>query len=99
MKLSVLEQKIIEGTEFPTLATMNPDGTPHLIVTGKADIVDGNLVFGIGGMVHTQTNLLNNNHAWMTFTDSQPKGIRVSGTAKAVDGKLVFTPEEIAALN
>lgn len=31
MKLSVSEQKIIEGTEFPTLATMNPDGTPHLI--------------------------------------------------------------------
>ena len=99
MKLSVAEQKIIEGTDFPTLATMNSDGTPHLIVTGKADIVDGNLIFGIGGMVHTQANLLKNNHAWMTFTDSQPKGIRVSGTAKAIDGKLVFIPEEISALN
>lgn len=99
MKLSASEQKIIEGTNFPTLATLNPDGTPHLIVTGKADIVEGNLIFGIGGMVQTQANLLSNSHAWMTFTDSQPKGIRVSGTAKAVDGKLVFTPEAAALLN
>ncbi|MDO4554603.1 MAG: pyridoxamine 5'-phosphate oxidase family protein [Lachnospiraceae bacterium] len=99
MKLSTNEITIINGTTFPTLATMNADGTPHLIVTGKAEIVGEDLVFGIGGMVKTQENLLKNSNAWMTFTDAQPKGIRVAGTAKAVDGKLIFTPSEAAALN
>lgn len=90
---------IIEGTDFPTLATLNEDGTPHLIVTGPAAFEGDELAFGIGGMVVTQANLARDNRAWMTFTDKQPKGIRIAGTAEARDGKLFFAPSSCEALN
>lgn len=99
MTIPVDAQKIIEGSQFPTLVTIKTDGTPYPIVTGPATIVGETLTFGIGAMVNTQVNLASNPNAVLVFVDNQPKGIRVYGTAKADSGKLVFTPSQIDALN
>lgn len=99
MTISAEVQKIIEGSKFPTLITIKADGTPYPIVTGPATIVGETLTFGIGAMVNTQTNLASNPNAVFVFVDDQPKGIRVYGTAKADNGKLVFLPSQIDTLN
>jgi general stress protein 26 len=86
-------KKIIEGSSFLTLVTVNPDGTPHPIVAGKGEVSGDNVVFGIYKMEETRKNILKNNNAQVlgaTLTDG-PKGIRLSGTAKAEDKKLIFT--------
>ena len=87
-------KQIVQGTAFLSLVTVNADGTPHPIVTGKAEAAGGTLIFGIFKMEKTQENLLKNNNAWVvcaTITDRKPKGIRFTGTAETKDKKLVFT--------
>lgn len=84
---------IIRGTAFLSLATVNADGTPHLIVAGKGEAVGDTVVFGIYKMERTQANLRNNKNAWVVgamLTDGQPKGVRLTGTAEVRDKQLIL---------
>jgi predicted pyridoxine 5'-phosphate oxidase superfamily flavin-nucleotide-binding protein len=86
-------KNIIEGSPFLALVTVNPDGTPHPIVAGKGEVSGDTVVFGIYKMEETRKNILKNRKAQVlgaTLTGG-PKGIRLSGTAKAEDKKLIFT--------
>lgn len=85
---------VVEGSAFLSLITMNADGTPHPIVAGKGDVVGDDIVFGIYKMEVTQKNLEKNANAWVIAAtmDGGPKGYRLSGTAKANDKQLIFTP-------
>lgn len=93
-------KKIIEGSAFITLVTQNADGTPHPIIAGKGEVVDDTVVFGIYKMEVTQKNLAAKPNASIvacTMTDG-PKGYRLTGTAKAVDKQLIFTPAKAEAM-
>jgi predicted pyridoxine 5'-phosphate oxidase superfamily flavin-nucleotide-binding protein len=86
-------KKIIEGSSFLTLVTVNSDGTPHPIIAGKGAVSGDNVIFGIYKMEKTQENILGNNKAQVlgALLSGGPKGIRLSGTAKAEDKKLIFS--------
>jgi predicted pyridoxine 5'-phosphate oxidase superfamily flavin-nucleotide-binding protein len=86
-------KKVIEGSAFLSLVTVNADGTPHPIIAGKGETSGDTVVFGIYKMEETQKNLLKNKNAWLvgaTKTDG-PKGFRLTGTAEVRDKQLVFT--------
>jgi len=93
-------KKIIEGSAFISLVTINPDGTPHPIISGKGEAVGDTVVFGIYKMEVTQKNLAADNRAWIvaaTFDDG-PKGYRLVGTAEAKEQQLIFTVEKADVL-
>jgi hypothetical protein len=93
-------KNVIAGTPFLSLVTINADGTPHPIITGKAEVVGDTVVFGIYKMETTQKNLKANKNAWVvaaTMSDG-PKGFRLTGTAEPGDKKVVFTPAKIETL-
>jgi hypothetical protein len=86
-------KKVIEGSAFLSLVTINADGTPHPIIAGKGEVSGDTVIFGIYKMEETQKNLLKNKNAWVvgaTLADG-PKGIRLTGTAAALDKQLIFT--------
>ena len=93
-------RKIVENTAFITLVTLGEDGSPHPIVAGKAEIQNGNLVFGIYKMEKTQKNLKTNPNVWVVAAAmvEGPKGYRFSGTALAKDKQLIFTVKNIEEL-
>jgi hypothetical protein len=94
-------KKVVEGTAFLSLVTINADGSPHAIVAGKGEVAGDSVVFGIYKMEQTQKNLLSNKNAIVvgaTMTDGTPKGCRLTGTAVAQDKKLVFTATKAEAL-
>lgn len=86
-------KRIVQGTAFLSLVTLNADGSPHLIIAGKGEVLGDTVVFGIYKMEKTQTNLVRNKNAWVgaaVIAEGNPKGVRLIGTAEAQDGKLVF---------
>ncbi|MDR3165236.1 MAG: pyridoxamine 5'-phosphate oxidase family protein [Synergistaceae bacterium] len=91
---------VIEGTAFLSLVTVNPDGTPHPIITGKAEVSGNNVVFGIYKMETTQKNLTSDNKVWVVAAtlDGGPKGYRLAGTAKAEGKQVIFTPDKAELL-
>jgi hypothetical protein len=93
-------KKVIEGSAFLTLVTINADGTPHPIIAGKGQVINDTVVFGIYKMETTQKNLASNNNAWIVGAtkDGGPKGYRITGTAEAKDKQLIFTPTKVDAL-
>lgn len=93
-------KKVIEGSPFLSLVTVNTDGTPHPIITGEGKVVDDKVVFGIYKMVTTQKNLISNKNAWIIgmIKDDGYKGYRITGTAVAKDKQLIFTPTKVDAL-
>lgn len=93
-------KKVIEGSAFLSLVTLDADGTPHPIIAGKGEVVNDKVVFGIYKMETTQKNLISNKNAWIVGAtkDDGPKGYRLTGTAEARDKQLIFTPTKIDAL-
>jgi predicted pyridoxine 5'-phosphate oxidase superfamily flavin-nucleotide-binding protein len=94
-------KQVVQGTAFLSLVTINADGSPHPIVSGKGEVVGETVVFGIYKMEKTQANLLKNKNAWVvgaTMTDGKPKGYRLTGTAEAKGKQLVFTVTKIEEL-
>ena len=95
-------KQVVQGTAFLSLVTINPDGSPHLIIAGKGEVSGETIVFGIYKMEQTQANLLKNKNAWVAGAirqpDDNPKGFRLSGTAEARDKQLIFTPAKVDAL-
>jgi predicted pyridoxine 5'-phosphate oxidase superfamily flavin-nucleotide-binding protein len=93
-------KKVIEGTAFISLVTMNGDGTPHPIIAGKGEVSGDQVIFGIYKMETTQKNLGANRNAWLVGAtmDGGPKGYRIAGTAEAQDKKLVFTAQKVDVL-
>ncbi|GHV31460.1 pyridoxamine 5'-phosphate oxidase [Synergistales bacterium] len=93
-------KSVIEGTAFLSVITLNADGTPHPIITGKAEVVGDTVVFGIYKMETTQKNLKADKRAWVvaaTLSDG-PKGYRLTGDAVIGGEKVVFTPAKAEAL-
>ncbi|MDR0452879.1 MAG: pyridoxamine 5'-phosphate oxidase family protein [Treponema sp.] len=86
-------KKVIEGSAFLSLVTVNADGMPHPIIAGKGEVCGDTVVFGIYKMEETQKNLLANKNAWVVGAAQAdgPKGFRLAGTAEARDKQLVFT--------
>ena len=94
------QKSVVENSAFITLVTLNPDGTAHPIIAGKADVQGDKLIFGIYKMETTQKNLAANAAAWVVAAtmDGGPKGFRFAGSA-VVDGKsLIFTVTNAEAL-
>jgi predicted pyridoxine 5'-phosphate oxidase superfamily flavin-nucleotide-binding protein len=91
---------VIEGSAFLSLVTVNTDGTPHPIVTGKGEVVGDTVVFGIYRMDTTQQNLKADKNMWVVAATKNggPKGYRLTGTAEAEGKKLVFTAAKAEAL-
>lgn len=90
----------IEGTAFVPLVTINPDGTPHLIIAGKGEAKGDDVVFGIYKMEQTQKNLTTNKFASAAVAtmDGKPAGYRLIGTAVS-DGKaLTLSVENVEQL-
>lgn len=93
-------KKVIEGSAFLSLVTINEDGTPHPIISGEGKVIDDKVVFGIFKMETTQKNLISNKNTWLigaTMNDGL-KGYRITGTAEAKDKQLIFTPTKVDAL-
>ena len=93
-------KRVVEGSPFLSLVTVNPDGTPHPIVAGKGELSGGNVVFGIYKMETTQKNLAAGSGAWVVAAvlDGGAKGYRLTGTAKAEGKQVIFTPDKAEAL-
>ncbi|MDR1916237.1 MAG: pyridoxamine 5'-phosphate oxidase family protein [Synergistaceae bacterium] len=96
-------KRVVEGSAFLSLVTLNPDGTPHPIIVGKGEVSGDNVVFGIYKMSETQKNVTANNKVWVVAatTEGGPKGAkgyRLSGVAKAAGKQLIFTPDKVEAL-
>jgi len=93
-------KKVIEGSAFLSLITVDANGTPHPIIAGKGQVVSDTVVFGIYKMEITQKNLGSNKNAWVVGAtmDGGPKGYRLVGTAEAKDKQLIFTPTGVDAL-
>jgi hypothetical protein len=93
-------KKVIEGTAFISLVTINGDGTPHPIIAGKGEVSGDQVIFGIYKMEQTQKNLAANNKAWLVGAtmDGGPKGYRIAGTAAPQDKKLIFTATQVDVL-
>jgi hypothetical protein len=91
-------KRVVEGSAFLSLVTVNSDGTPHPIIAGKGEVSGGDVVFGIYKMEATQKNISSDSRAWVVAAtiDGGPtkaKGYRLAGTAKASGKQLIFTPE------
>jgi hypothetical protein len=87
-------KRVIQGTAFLSLVTLNADGSPHPIIAGKGEVAGDTVIFGIYKMEKTQANLRKNKNAWVVgaiLADGKPKGVRLIGTAEAQDQKLIFT--------
>jgi predicted pyridoxine 5'-phosphate oxidase superfamily flavin-nucleotide-binding protein len=98
-------KKVIGKSAFLTLVTVNPDGTPHPIITGKGEAEGDNVVFGIYKMEKTQRNILKNNRAQVlgaVVEEGRPLGFRLNGSAtvreSAVGKQLIFTADTIDTL-
>jgi hypothetical protein len=93
-------KRVVEGSAFLSLVTVNADGTPHPIIAGKGEVSGGSVVFGIYKMERTQKNLASSNGAWVVAAtmDGGPKGYRLAGTAKADGKQLIFTPDNAEPL-
>jgi hypothetical protein len=93
-------KKVLEGSAFLTLVTINADGTPHPIIAGKGQVINDTVVFGIYKMEITQKNLMSNKNAWVVGATKAEgsKGYRLTGTAEAKDKQLIFTPIKVDAL-
>ncbi|HBE78963.1 MAG TPA: pyridoxamine 5'-phosphate oxidase family protein [Firmicutes bacterium] len=93
-------KKVIESSAFLSLVTVDEDGTPHPIITGKGEVLNDKVVFGIYKMETTQKNLMANRNTWIVGAtkDGGPKGYRLTGTAEAKDKQLIFTPAKVEAL-
>jgi hypothetical protein len=93
-------KRVVEGSAFLSLVTVNQDGTPHPIVAGKGEVSGDSVVFGIYKMETTQKNIASNHKAWVlaAVMDGGPKGYRLVGTASASGKQLIFTPEKAELL-
>lgn len=89
---------VVEGSAFLSLVTMGSDGMPHPIVAGKGEVEGDSIVIGIYKMEATQKNIASNKSAWVVAATGAPKGYRLTGTAEAKEGKLIFTPSLAEAL-
>lgn len=91
---------VIEGSAFVLLITMNPDGTPHPIATGKGDVDGDHVVFGIYKMETTRKNLEKNQNAWVVAAvkDGGPQGYRLTGMAEVTEKQVIFTATKAEAL-
>ena len=58
-------RKVVEGTAFLSLVTLDAGGLPHPIIAGKGEVSGENIVFGIYKMEVTQKNLLHDSRAWV----------------------------------
>ena len=93
-------RRVVEGTAFLSLVTLDDGGLPHPIIAGKGEVSGETIVFGIYKMEVTQKNLLKDSRAWVvgaTNTDS-PKGFRLAGTAAVAGKQLIFTPQKAEKL-
>jgi hypothetical protein len=93
-------KKVVEGSAFLSLVTINANGTPHPIIAGKGTVSGESVTYGNYKMEVTQKNLSTNNNAWVvgaTMADG-PKGYRLTGTAAVKDKQLIFTPAKVEKL-
>jgi hypothetical protein len=93
-------KKVIEGSAFLSLVTVDANGNPHPIIAGKGQVINDTVVFGIYKMEITQKNLGLNKNAWVVGAtmDGRPKGYRLIGTAETKDKQLIFTPTGVDVL-
>lgn len=100
MVLDEATKQVLEETAFLCLVTIGEDGAAHPIVTGKAQVQQDAVVFGIYKMEATQKNLAANPNMWVVAAtkDGGPAGFRLSGTGKIVEKQLVFTPSLVEKL-
>ncbi len=56
---------------FLSLVTVNADGPPHPIVTGKGEVVGETVIFGIYKMEMTQKNLTVDKNAWVVAANQE----------------------------
>ncbi|KPU45355.1 pyridoxamine 5'-phosphate oxidase [Oxobacter pfennigii] len=93
-------KKVLEGSAFLSIVTVDSNGTPHPIIVGKGEVSDDKVVFGIYKMEETRKNLETNSSAWVVGAtkDGGPKGYRLAGTATTQDKQLIFTAASVEAL-
>jgi predicted pyridoxine 5'-phosphate oxidase superfamily flavin-nucleotide-binding protein len=93
-------RKVIEGSPFLVLVTMNEDGNPHPIVAGDYKTEGGDVVFVIHGMKRTLKNLSLNGVCQVVaaVTGGKPQGVRLNGTARADGNTLIFTAGKAESL-
>lgn len=86
--------EVIEKSAFIPIVTLSGDGSPHLIVVGKAkEIRHGNtIVFGVYKMEITRKNLSENSFMQAAAV-LEKKGYRFSGKATVDGDKVLFTVE------
>jgi hypothetical protein len=90
-------KKVIEGSAFLVLVTVNPDGSPHPIVAGKGKVSGDNVIFGVYKMERTRKNIKANSTALVpgAVLSDPPLGYRLTGTAAARETatgiELIFT--------
>jgi hypothetical protein len=56
-------KKVVEGSAFLSLVTIDAKGIPHPIIAGKGEVSGETITFGIYKMEVTQKNLSTNNNA------------------------------------
>jgi hypothetical protein len=97
MVINEAVKKVIEGSAFLVLVTVNPDGSPHPIIAGKGEVAGDDVIFGVYKMERTRRNIMTNNAAQLlgATLSGEPVGYRLKGTAAAREGaagsQLVFT--------
>jgi len=94
-------KSVLEGSEFLTIVTINPDGTPHPIIVGEGTIEGDSISVGVYAMKVTQQNLKENDCAMVlgSMKDGPaPKGYRLTGNAKVENGSFIFTARKAEAL-
>ncbi|SJZ83728.1 pyridoxamine 5'-phosphate oxidase family protein [Selenihalanaerobacter shriftii] len=94
-------KNLAKEAPFVPISTVSSQGEQHLIVVGEVkEINDDVLTFGIYKMETTQENLVDTGDMQVVLasTNDEPKGYRLTGTAHAEDGKVLFEAEQAESL-
>ena len=92
---------VFTKSPFISIATISPEGEPHMIVVGKGEVMDGDVLsFGIYKMEKTQQNIKNNDTMQVVAatTEGGPKGFRLTGKASIKDSSVLFKAEKAEAM-
>ncbi|MBV7272634.1 pyridoxamine 5'-phosphate oxidase family protein [Clostridium thailandense] len=90
-------KNVVTKSPFISITTMSPKGEPHMIVVGKGEIVDEDMLsFGIYKMEKTQQNIKNNDimQVVVATTEGGPKGFRLTGKACIRDSSVLFKADK-----
>lgn len=94
-------KNVFTQSPFISIATISSKGEPHMIVVGKGEIMDGDILsFGIYKMEKTQQNIKNNDimQVVVATTEGGPKGFRLTGKASIKDSSILFKADKAEAM-